>query len=290
MVMKKIILISLFLLTACQKPEPKVDNPEPTINPAATLSVAAFNVQIFGVSKMSKPLVVEQLKKIIQRYDLVLIQEIRDSSGAAILNLQTQVNQVSDRFDLVIGSRQGRSSSKEQYAYFYDRTKLQVVSQKDYNDSLDTFEREPFLVKFKFLATADEFFVLGIHTKPEDAKNELDYLKTVFNETATDFGTDNSIMMGDFNSDCTYLSDPEWTGLSFNNDSFFTPWFDKAGDSTVAPTTVCQYDQMVTTGRMTTVAVPGSNKIFNFLLNYGLTQSDAEDVSDHYPVEMQFQF
>lgn len=289
--MKKTIIIALFVLTACQKPEPKVDNPSPAANPSSQLSVAAFNVQIFGLSKMNKPLVVEQLKKIIQRYDLVLIQEVRDSSGAAILNLQTQVNQVNDRFDLVIGSRQGRSSSKEQYAYLYDRTKLQVISQKDYDDSAsDIFEREPFLVKFKFLATADEFFVLGIHTKPEDAQNELEALEGVFNQTATEFGTDNSILMGDFNSDCSYLSDPEWAALSFNNDSFFTSWFDKSGDSTVAPTTVCQYDQMVTTGRMTTVAVPGSNKVFNFLTNYGLSQSDAEDVSDHYPIEMQFQF
>ena len=56
----------------------------PTTAPSSspgTLSVVGFNVQIFGVSKMGNPEVVAALVDIITRHDLVVVQEIRDSSG-----------------------------------------------------------------------------------------------------------------------------------------------------------------------------------------------------------------
>ncbi len=46
----------------------------------ATIKIAAFNVQIFGKSKRSKPDVMDVLKKVVREFDVVLIQEIRDVS------------------------------------------------------------------------------------------------------------------------------------------------------------------------------------------------------------------
>ncbi len=74
------------------------------------LRVAAFNVQIFGVSKFSQPDVVSILSKvhvhssllhthmlctplqIVRRYDVVLIQEIRDASQTVIASFLEVVN------------------------------------------------------------------------------------------------------------------------------------------------------------------------------------------------------
>ena len=57
------------------------------LNASTSLNVASFNIQVFGVSKMSKPDVVEILLKILDRYDMTFIQEIRDSSNTAFPDL-----------------------------------------------------------------------------------------------------------------------------------------------------------------------------------------------------------
>ena len=48
------------------------------------ITVASFNIQIFGKSKAKKQDVMKVLVDIISRYELVAIQEIRDKSGTAI--------------------------------------------------------------------------------------------------------------------------------------------------------------------------------------------------------------
>nr|XP_006819419.1 PREDICTED: uncharacterized protein LOC102808425 [Saccoglossus kowalevskii] len=87
------------------------------------LYIAAFNVEMFGQSKMSDSDVVDVLTQIVHRYDIILIQEIRDIAGTAILDLLSEVNSVSDSEYLIATSnRLGRSSSKEQYAFLYSPT------------------------------------------------------------------------------------------------------------------------------------------------------------------------
>lgn len=49
-----------------------------------TLRIGAFNIQIFGISKASKPEVMDVLADIIRTYDIIAIQEIRDASQTAL--------------------------------------------------------------------------------------------------------------------------------------------------------------------------------------------------------------
>jgi hypothetical protein len=44
----------------------------------STITIANFNIQVFGQKKASKPEVMYTLAKIISRFDIVAIQEIRD--------------------------------------------------------------------------------------------------------------------------------------------------------------------------------------------------------------------
>ena len=62
------------------------------IERTSELKIGAFNIQVFGASKSRKDDVMERLVDILTRYDIVLIQEIRDSSGRAILSLLGQLN------------------------------------------------------------------------------------------------------------------------------------------------------------------------------------------------------
>ena len=89
--------------------------PMERIERASELKIGAFNIQVFGASKSRKDDVMERLVDILTRYDIVLIQEIRDSSGRAILSLLGQLN-AENQGGL---SNQRESTSRE---HRYERT------------------------------------------------------------------------------------------------------------------------------------------------------------------------
>ncbi len=68
----------------------------------------SFNIQVFGKEKMKKEPVKEILVKILTRYDVFTIQEIRDASGEAFPELIAALNEEKDRFDFHVGERQGK--------------------------------------------------------------------------------------------------------------------------------------------------------------------------------------
>jgi deoxyribonuclease-1-like protein len=72
--------------------------------------------------------------------------EIRDSSTTAIYNLLNQINscQNCDQYNITLSNRLGRTTSKEQYGYFYKLNTIDLISTHQYSDPLDNFEREPY--------------------------------------------------------------------------------------------------------------------------------------------------
>ena len=85
-----------------------------------TLRIGAFNIQIFGISKASKPEVMDVLADIIRTYDVIAIQEIRDKSQTALPSLVNLVNADGSQYEYIVSERLGRTTSKEQYAYIYN--------------------------------------------------------------------------------------------------------------------------------------------------------------------------
>ncbi|XP_071479326.1 deoxyribonuclease-1-like [Diadema antillarum] len=250
-------------------------------------NIAAFNIQVFGQSKIGKPDVVDELEKIISRYDLVLIQEIRDSAGTAIVELLDKVNDhSSNTYAMDIGPRVGRTSSKEQYAYFYRTDMFWVKDSFTYSDPGDLFEREPYVVHFGIKTSAvtgvDDFSVIGLHSKPDDAVNELDEMMNVYEAAKSKFGNENSILMGDFNADCNYVRSSDWSSISIRTDSSFEWLISDYADTTVKSTD-CAYDRIVLAGSAMKSAGYGGG-VFDYQTAYGLSDDLAEDVSDHYPV------
>ena len=80
-----------------------------------TVKIGCFNVQIFGVGKMAKPAVAGVLADMTTLYDLLIIQEIRDANGKAILDLLEQANAkqaAADRHRLVLSPRCVRASMR----------------------------------------------------------------------------------------------------------------------------------------------------------------------------------
>ena len=117
------------------------------------LRFAAFNIQIFGDAKIADEFVREKLIEIftkvrvliplssivvtIFQFDIIVVQEIRDSNGDAFPYFVGELNKKCDRYDFCVGHRQGRSTSKEQYGLVWNRNKLECLDSFNYDDGCE---------------------------------------------------------------------------------------------------------------------------------------------------------
>lgn len=270
---------------------------------AKELTIAAFNVQIFGQKKSDNAFIMDVLVRIIMRYDIILIQEIRDSKGTAIVELLDKVNAAtpSNQFEMRISERLGRSHSKEQYAFLYrQKSGLRVERVYTYEDSheprnnqdgakkTDTFEREPYVLLFSSKTTVlKEFALAGVHIAPEDAVDEIKALKEVFIDIQRKMGTTDIMIMGDLNADCSYVPRYKWKEIALKADPSYYWLIDDGVDTTVSKTD-CAYDRFIGKGsgfKDNGGVVPGSAKVFNYMEEYKLSLDQALLISDHFPIE-----
>ena len=95
-----------------------------------------------------------------------------------------------------------------------------------------------------------QFFLVGIHTKPSKAFDEINALVDVYDEAVSHYGTENGIILGDFNADCSYLSQKRYNKLELVTDSRFTWLLDTDADTTTKNSN-CAYDRCVCFGVFT---------------------------------------
>lgn len=256
-----------------------VQQPVAAPSPGDTITIATFNIQVFGQSKMGKDDVVEVLGKIVRQYDLVAVQEIRDVSETAFPEFVNYVNSLpGPKYDYVIGERQGSTSSKEQYAFLYNTDAIAFLRDSNYTYNGSGFERLPFVAKF--YAGDYDFVVVNVHTKPDNAASEVDALATVVADAETRFPSEEDfIVVGDYNADCTYMSAGELAVSPFRAEGFV--WVVGDDADTTVKSTECAYDRIVLTDASD---YAGEWGVFNYTAEYGLNQTFSESVSDHYPV------
>ena len=244
---------------------PIFDYEEPTLNiqprepfTGESITVANWNIQVFGESKWSKPEVREEIIAIVDDYDIIFIQEIRDSSETVFAELCAQVT----THDCSVSSRAGRSTSKEQYGVLF-RQGIRIGEAIDYNndeESQDVFERPP--IAIDFIVDDYQFTAINIHVKPDDVHNELSALE----EVAQDF-QGNIMLLGDFNADGSYYDENEKTHfLEYE-------WvIDNSIDTTVAKSDNT-YDRIIL-----------NNDMYKEYVSHGVFNDIGKEVSDHYVV------
>jgi len=97
-----------------------------------TIKIAAFNIQVFGRSKRQKDDVMDVLTRIVREFDVILIQEIRDSNEETIPFFLQEINDVEGpKYQYIRSERLGRSTSKEAYAYIYNAETIEFVEESD---------------------------------------------------------------------------------------------------------------------------------------------------------------
>ena len=249
--------------------------------PNPTITLASFNIQIFGKSKREKEDVMNVLTDIVQQYDITAIQEVRDSSEKTVPYFVSRLNSKSGKtYDYVVSPRLGRTSSKEQYVFVYDTKTMQYTGKSFvWDDSNDIFEREPFAAQFK---SGDlDFILVNIHTKPDDAGKEIMALEQVMKDTDAYFTDDNDvIVLGDYNSDGSYFSETINTGFRAN--TYY--WVIGDDQDTTVAASDNTYDRIVFNKEFTQEDYTGESGIVRFDQSFNLAPDFTKKVSDHYPV------
>ena len=83
--------------------------------------------------------------------------------------------------------------------------------------------------------------LVGMHVDPDDAVAEINHLKSSHAQIQEHFSTDNILIMGDFNADCSYVPKSKLGSLDLRAEGFY--WLiDDDADTTVAATD-CAYDR-----------------------------------------------
>ncbi|XP_038638520.1 deoxyribonuclease gamma-like isoform X2 [Scyliorhinus canicula] len=235
-----------------------------TLASSRCFRICSFNIQCFGESKGAKPVVMEIITKIVARCDICLLMEVRDSSGAVVDQLLQDLN----RSDMV------KITSSYQY--------------KGGKKGLQTFAREPLIVRFSSPRTAIKDFVLiPLHAPPGEAVNEIDQLYNVFLDVRAKWDIEDIMILGDLNADCRYVSAKDWETIRLRNKPGFFWLIGDNQDTTASARTDCAYDRIIVHGwNFFKALVPGSAKVFNVQEEFKLTEKEAVEVSDHYPVEV----
>ncbi len=248
--------------------------------PANAILVASFNIQVFGESKLSKPQVVEVLARVVRNFDIVAIQEVRAKSDEILPAFVRAVNADGSRYQHVIGPREGRTSSKEQYAFVYDTTRIEVdpSSLGVFPDPQGRMHRPPMHARFRTRVIPAElaftFWLVNIHTDPDEVPQELDALAGVFQAMqAARPDEDDVILLGDLNA-----GPPEFG--SFRR----IPGIGWAVAGTTTNTRRTKtYDNLVF-AQPATGEYLGHAGVLDLQNSYGLSPDQALEVSDHCPV------
>ncbi len=254
----------------------------------SNLTVATFNIQVFGQAKAAKPDVMSVLSRIARNFDVMAIQELRDENETTLPAYLAAINSLpGPAYAAVSSPRLGRTSSKENYAFIYDTATLSLVPGSAYTfqdppagTTTDLFQREPFIARFRSLSGNSTFVLIDIHTDPDTTPQELGDLPLVLSDARSRFPDEKDfIILGDMNADCSYLKPSD--NISLRNASFL--WLIPDGTDTTTKSTNCTYDRIIIPSE-DKGAFSGEWGVFRFDQTYGLNQTETEAVSDHYPV------
>ena len=253
-------------------------------NPLAStrdkITIASFNIQVFGTSKMAKTNVMQCLVDVVRKFDLVAIQEVRSSDQTIIPEFVRMINANGRRYAHVLGPRLGRTSSKEQYVFVYDTECIELwpSSVLTMSDPQDVLHREPLVARFRVrTANPDQgftFWLMNAHTDPDEVKTEVDGLAEAYVSIQQDgWGEDDVILLGDLNANERQLGQlGELPGMQYAISQIPT---NTRGTKT--------YDNILFDGR-TTVEYTGASGVLDLMKEYRLSMEQALEVSDHLPV------
>ncbi|XP_054906143.1 deoxyribonuclease-1-like [Poeciliopsis prolifica] len=254
------------------------------------MKIAAFNIQKFGQKKVSDPSILNYLVQIISRYDIIVILEVLNEE--AVDALMKALNK-EHHYEKEISVRLGRTGYKEQFLFLYRPDLVTLKGSYQYDDEKthgqDDINRDPYVLRFGSPYTVlEDLVMIPVHITPKGAEKELDKLYDLVQHIQEMWKTDNVMILGDFNADGSYVSKKEMKTIRIRSNSNFHWLIGDDVDTTASTKNTNSYDRIVVYGeKMLQAVVKDSAKAFNFQEEYNLSNEQALDISDHYPVEVE---
>jgi len=190
---KATILIVLSLLfISCPITNAIPNNTQPT----ESIKLASWNIRILSNDSRDDS-ELQKIATIIDRYDIVAVQEVRDDE---VIN--RLLNILPDEWDAIISNKTGRGV-KEKYTYFYNSDIIQPLGTSYlFSDPDDLLIREPFIAHFK--ASNFDFTLTTIHSifgdSINDRRAEIMKMDDIIALVDTANGSESDIiLLGDFN-------------------------------------------------------------------------------------------
>ncbi len=252
-----------------------------------SILIASFNIQTFGVKKVSNPKLANRLAQLIRCFDVVAVQEIRAKDQTVIPQLLAYVNANGARYDYVIGPHLGRTVSVEQYAFIYDSDRVITKPEATYTieDQADLLHREPLVSRFVTRVPNGfvpfSFALMDIHTDPDEVKQELPVMHTVFKsvreyEWAT-VREDDVILLGDLNA-----------GPSMFGQLATMPGIHWAIHNQPTNTRRTELYDNIIFDRELTNEFTGRSGVLDLREAFNINESEALEISDHCPIWAEF--
>jgi endonuclease/exonuclease/phosphatase family metal-dependent hydrolase len=247
------------------------------------VTIATWNIQTFGQSKLNKSDVMEYIARAIleNKVDVLAIQEIRSKEQNVMPALVDLLNKSGAKYDFVISRRLGRTSSMEQYAFLYNTQNITYINDSAYiiSDSTDQIHREPLVANFKANNGTFDFTLINIHTDPDETEKELNFLDNVYvSVQKSDTDENDVIILGDFNQQGSRMGElGKVPGMII-----------LLADLAVKTNTrnTMQYDNIMFDDN--TKEYLGWYNVFNYQQAFGITLEKALEISDHRPVIARF--
>ncbi|MFK7768968.1 MAG: endonuclease/exonuclease/phosphatase family protein [Mariniblastus sp.] len=267
-------------------PNGQVQPTTPTAyQPQSTIKVGSFNIQSFGNTKMSRPVVMEYLVDIVKRHDILAIQELRDIDQRVIPQFLEMINKGGGQYAAAVGPRQGyivegkKTTYFEQTVYIYDITKVELLSQPyAAYDPTQVMHRPPFVGHFRCLNAplqqAFTFVLMNVHVAPENVGPEFQALEQIIPGIRQSHGAeDDFILLGDLNAEVQEMKDFNWLPKKFA--AIPPQWKTKTTEKR-------SIDNIVFDPNNTIEFV--NSGVINLMNEYSISQTEAELISDHMPV------
>ena len=281
---------------------------------AEKITIASWNIQNFGKSKVESDSKIAIIAEVLSRYDIIAVQEIsnvyeKSDEGCPRNENSCPGHKSCDLIQNALKKHLSQKSNKdyafifsphvkdERYLFIYDKKKIEAITEGDLvidkgdspnipicdAKSKGDMVRQPFYVTF--MAGDFTFTLVTAHTSPDRNIAELEALEQYYRDVQNkDSENKDVILLGDLNAACKYL--PKNKSIALKKPKYTWVMAD-TDDSTIRKTTTCAYDRIIFT-KATKEDYTGEHGVFRFDEELGITNSTALKISDHYPVWAEF--
>lgn len=248
------------------------------------ITVASWNLKNFGLAKLNDPARINVIIGVLEKYDIIAIQEVEDAGLTLPALLIGKINSDGKNYNVVSSNRLGRDG-KEQYLFVYNDDVIDFIPDTTgYGiEPKDEFAREPFYAMFR--AGNFDFYLMTIHTDPDDVSVEIPALKNAYVDLQDKTPNENDIvLLGDLNAKAPGVT----AGSYISMDAIATipniVFTIKEETNTRGGKA---YDNIIFQGNYT-AEYSNSCGVYKFWVDYGLTEDDGFKISDHRPVWAKF--